>query len=49
MSPVSGCRVVLESELFVRARNRKTRGLLRARRLLLLLVPAASIGVRREF
>ena len=41
--------MVFEIELCVSARNQKTRVLLRARRLMLLLVAAASIGVGREF
>ena len=43
------CPVVLDIELCVSARYNKTRVLLRARRLRLLLVAAASGGVRHNF
>ena len=43
-----GCPAVLEIELSVNARYQKTRVLLRARRLLLLLGSAASGGVRHK-
>ena len=42
------CPVVLDIELSVSARFQKTRVLLRARRLLLLLVAAPSGGVRHK-
>ena len=44
-----GCPVVLDVELSVSARHQKTRLLLRARCLPLLLVAAASGGVRHKF
>ena len=44
-----GCPVVLDVELSVSARHQKTRLLLRARRFPLLLVAAASGGVRHNF
>ena len=44
-----GCPVVLDVEHSVSARYQKTRVLLRARRLLLLLVAPASGGVRHKF
>ena len=44
-----GCPVVLDIELPVSARHQKTRSLLCARRLVLLLAAAASGGVRHKF
>ena len=44
-----GCPVVLDIELSVSARHYKTRVLLCARRLMLLLAAAASDGVRHKF
>ena len=44
-----GCPVLLDVELPVSARYQKTRVLLRTRRLMLLLVAAASGGVSHKF